>query len=107
MNYALVAERSGSGKKYDSSAERSSVVAKIIERCCKRGLRENSALKTEEYSKLYTVRNNYLSQVDIGYIVCILSSALQAEHHLIFCRFGRLGIYTLASHTIRVNPALL
>ena len=43
-NYALVAERSGSGRKYDSSAEGSSGVAKTIEECCKRDLRENSAL---------------------------------------------------------------
>ena len=41
-----------------------------------------------------------LSQVDIGYIVCIPSSALQAERCLIFCRFGRLGICTLAYHSM-------
>lgn len=44
MNYALVAERSGSGRKYDSNAEGSSVVANTIEECYKRGLREYTAL---------------------------------------------------------------
>ena len=63
MNYALVAERSGSDSKYDSSAEESSVVPKIIEECCKRDLKENFALKTEEYSELCTVRNNYYSEL--------------------------------------------
>ena len=39
-----------------------------------------------------------MSQVDIGYIVCIPSSALQAEHCPILCGFGRLGICTLACY---------
>ena len=44
-----------------------------------------------------------VSQVDIGYIVCIPSSALQAEHRPIFCRFGRLGICTLACHRMMLK----
>ena len=74
MTYALVAERSGSGRKYGSSPEGSSVVAKTIERCCKRGLRENSALNTKEHSGLYTVRNkNYseLCTIEVNYIVLL------------------------------------
>ena len=55
MNYALVVERSGSGKKFNSSAEENSVVAKTIEGCCKRGLRKNSTLKIEEYSGFCTI----------------------------------------------------
>ena len=70
MNYALVAERSGSGKKYDSSAEGSSVVANTIKECCKRGLRENSALKTEEYSGLCTVRKDCIVLLDCA---CLLA----------------------------------
>ena len=72
MNNALVAERSRSGRKYSSSAEGSSVVANTIEECCKRGLRENSALKTEEYSELCTVRNNDYSELCIIRVDCIV-----------------------------------
>ena len=72
MNYALAAERSGSGRRYDSSAEGSNVVAKTIEGCCKRGLRENFALKTEEHSRLCTVRNNYYDEFCTIGVDCIV-----------------------------------
>ena len=72
MNYALVVERSGSGRKYDSSAEGSSVVANTIEGCCKRNLRENSALKTEDHSGLFTVRNNYYDKLCTIGVDCIV-----------------------------------
>ena len=70
--YALVVERSGSGRKYDSSAEGSSVVAKTIGGCCKRGLKENSTLKTEEYNELCTVRNNYYNELCTIRVDCIV-----------------------------------
>ncbi|CCC11950.1 hypothetical protein SMACR_08953 [Sordaria macrospora] len=46
----------------------------------------------------------YMSQVGIGYIVCIPSSLLQAEHRPIFCRFGRLGICSPACHNTNSKP---
>ena len=41
----FVAEWSGSGRKYDSSAEGSSVVVKIIEGCCKEILKRTLLLR--------------------------------------------------------------
>ena len=72
MNYALVADRSGSGRKCDSSAKGSSVVPKTMEGCCKRDLRENSVLRTEEYSGLCTIRVDCIILLSL----CLLAQGL-------------------------------